>query len=179
MEDSKMLFLLALWVISIFGFRDGKEIPVSPPGMPPRQLFSSYAECEKKLDETIVELERQGTFKRLGKYETETLLTIPDKSMQTNQRWECTEAVWKISSKTFLEGKEVTGGPGALTLQDEVFFSTHAQCTKELDRSITELQNYGLLKWVTKHDNKYEFEPDVALPYGQRAMHRWECTPVK
>lgn len=88
-----LLLATLLWVISITGVLEGKDIPSAPPGRTPPpddKTFPTYAQCMKELDETIAELEGLGVLKRVSKYETESLSAFPY-DMKFTQRWECKE----------------------------------------------------------------------------------------
>jgi hypothetical protein len=83
-----LLLVTLLWVISVTNVHEGKDVPPAPGTTPDPQTFSTYAQCEREMDENINDLERQGLLKRLGKYETESLIPFPY-GLKFTQRWEC------------------------------------------------------------------------------------------
>ena len=87
-----LLLATLLWVISITNVHEGKDVPSAPASSahPDPQTFPTYTQCVKEIDENFNSLERQGYLKRLGKFETETLIPFPY-GMKFTQRGECKE----------------------------------------------------------------------------------------
>jgi hypothetical protein len=79
-------------------------------------------------------------------------------------------SLWMISTVVFYDGQEVTGPPGAPPPKTEQFFSTYAECMKEIDRQLDELERNGVARRITR----YEIE---SIPEFFKA--RWECKEVK
>ena len=77
-----------------------------------------------------------------------------------------------ISITNVHEGKDIPSAPpGRQPPPDEKFFSTYAQCMKEMDELIDSLEQAGSLRRV----GKYETESSATFPYGMRFTQRWEC----
>jgi len=85
-----LLLATLLWVIWATNVYEDVGGPPGTPEPPPDKTFPTYAQCMKELDEELAFMERAGVLKRVGKYETESLIPFPY-GLKFTQRWECKE----------------------------------------------------------------------------------------
>src|SRR5215472_16464516 len=97
-----ILFLAAIWVVTVTPFLNGVEMPL-PPGSSPivpvgsEKTFQTFNACMNDLDKTMVEFENNEFVNRFVKgnimpyengFEVELDMPLPDGARAT-MRWEC------------------------------------------------------------------------------------------